>query len=95
MIVAILPDCAQEDGYMAQHRVTFTLPDLELGKADIRFQVRRSALVLGTLLLSKGAVVWRSKWQPGRGGKRLSWKDFDELMRVHGKPERRRRRGRA
>lgn len=82
---------------MAQHRVTFTLPDLELGKADIRFQVKRSALVLGTLLLSKGAVVWRSKWQPGRGrgGKRLSWKDFDGLMREHGKPERRRRRSRA
>lgn len=82
---------------MAQHRVTFTLPNLELGKADIRFQVKRSALVLGTLLLSKGALVWRSKWQPsrGRGGKRLSWKDFDQLMLEHGKPERRRRHGRA
>jgi hypothetical protein len=78
---------------MAQHRVTITLPELELGKSDIRFRVKRSSFVLGTLLLSKGAVVWRPKWQPGRGlgGKRLGWKDFNKLMCERGKPELRRR----
>jgi hypothetical protein len=80
---------------MAQHRVTFTLPEAELGNADIQLKVKRGGSVLGTLLVSKGAIVWRPKWQPGRGsgGKKMRWGVFDEFMREHGKPERRRRRG--
>lgn len=80
---------------MAKHQVTFELRDCELGNADIRFRVRRGGAVLGTALVSKGAIVWRPKWQPGRGtgGKKLRWIAFDEVMCEYGRPERRRKRG--
>jgi hypothetical protein len=45
------------------------LPERELGRADMEFLVRRDGSVLGKLLVSKGAVVWRKKWKSERGRK--------------------------
>jgi hypothetical protein len=39
------------------HKVTFTLPDREIGKADIEFLVKSDGIVFAKLLVSKGAVV--------------------------------------
>ena len=67
------------------HKVTFTLPDRDLGKADIQFLVKSNREVLGKLLVSKGAVVWRPKSK--KSGKKLGWRKFDEMMKQEGKKE--------
>ena len=72
---------------MAAHKVTFSLPDRELGRADLQFLVHRNGSVFGKLLVSKGSVVWRRKWKQKRGRK-LGWRHFAELMQEHGQPER-------
>lgn len=69
------------------HKVTFSLPERELGHADIEFLVRREGSVIGKLLVSKGAIVWRKKWKSKRG-KKLGWARFHELMQEHGRNER-------
>jgi len=67
------------------HKVTFTLPDRDLGKADIEFLIKSDNVVVGKLLVSKASVVWRSKNK--QNGKKLGWKRFDQLMLEHGKAE--------
>lgn len=65
--------------------VTFTLPNRKLGNSDIQFLVKRDGVVLGKLLVSKGAIVWRSKNH--KKGKKLGWKRFDSLMSEYGRLE--------
>jgi len=65
--------------------VTFTLPNRKLGNSDIQFLIKRDGVVLGKLLVSKGAVVWRSKNY--QKGKKLGWKQFDRLMEENGRRE--------
>ena len=43
---------------MAQHSVTVELPERPIAHADAKFHVRADGHKLGTLLVSKGAVVW-------------------------------------
>lgn len=69
------------------HKVTFSLPERELGHADIEFLVRSNGSVIGKLLVSKGAIVWRQKWK-SRRGKKLGWRTFHELMQKYGRRER-------
>ncbi len=40
------------------HKVRFSIPERELGKADIEFKVNREGARFGTLKISKGSVVW-------------------------------------
>ncbi len=60
---------------------------LELTKADVTFGVRRDGVLVGTLMISRGAAVWK----PAGGKKnfKVGWAKFDELMRsgykTHGK----------
>jgi hypothetical protein len=65
------------------HKVTFSMPEREVGHSDIEFLVRRNGSVVGRLLVSKGAIVWRKKWKSKRGRK-LGWADFHALMQEHG-----------
>jgi hypothetical protein len=46
---------------MAQHTVKLTkIPDLEVGKKDMRFEIEGDENVrIGTLLVSKGGIEWR------------------------------------
>jgi hypothetical protein len=69
------------------HKVTFSLPERELGHADVEFLVRGNGSVIGKLLVSKGAIVWRKKWKSKRG-KKLGWARFHELMQENGRNER-------
>lgn len=43
---------------MAEHTVKFTVPERELGNADIEFSVKRDGKQFGRLKVSKGAVEW-------------------------------------
>lgn len=71
---------------MAQHNVTFTIPERSLGKADVEFKIKRNSRQLGRLKISNGAIVWVQK--NAKYGYKLGWKDFDNLMKNNGKSER-------
>lgn len=70
---------------MAKHSVNFTLPERPLGKADAEFRIKRDKEVLGRLKVSNGAIVWVRK--NARYGYEMRWIEFDDLMRKHGKHE--------
>lgn len=67
---------------MADHDVFFTIPERELGKADIEFKVKRNGSAFGRLRVSNGSLVWvpvNKKY-----GYRLKWSQVDELAQAHG-----------
>lgn len=66
---------------MAQHDVRFEVPRRPLGRADVRFVVKRNGAVLGTLTVSNGSVVWFPKG--ATYGCKMGWKRFDQLMQEH------------
>lgn len=72
---------------MAQHEVRFTIPERKLGKSDIEFRVRRNGKLLGTLGISKGALVWIRASK--KSGYRLAWRELDKLAVEHGRRRRR------
>jgi hypothetical protein len=67
---------------MADHSVRFTVPYRDLGRADVKFRIyakeRRDTYLIGTLLVSHGALEWRSRKKHHKV--KLSWQDFDRLM---------------
>ena len=68
---------------MAKHYVIYSIPLEELGKRNIEFNVYHDDDKLGTLMISKGAVVWK----PGKNKKnafKMTWSFFDEIMRNNG-----------
>ena len=69
---------------MASHDVTFSVPDRPLGKTDIDFHVVADDTKLGTLRVSKGALVWYPK--NGKNGRKITWAAFDAFMREKGRP---------
>ncbi len=71
------------------HAVSFEVPRRDLGKSDVLFHVKKGGVKVGTLAVSKGAIVWFPKNHTI--GHKLSWARFDELMRENGTkgPERR------
>ena len=46
---------------MAQHDVTFTIPERPLGKADLEFKVKSDGDMVGRLKVSNGTIVWVPK----------------------------------
>lgn len=71
---------------MARHNVTFTLPERRLGNSDIEFIVRSDEVRLGTLKVSKGALVWSPANK--KRGFELGWAEFDRVMQERGRRER-------
>jgi hypothetical protein len=73
---------------MANH-VTFTIPERDLGRADIEFDVshdvRNRKVKLGTLQISKGSLVWVPK--DCSYGYKVNWQQFDTLMQENGTRE--------
>jgi len=68
---------------MAKHYVNLYLPNTSLNKADVEFFVYDDNRKIGTLLVSKGAIVWR----PGRNkknGYKMFWSRFNDIMKEHG-----------
>jgi hypothetical protein len=70
---------------VAQHKVTFTIPERSLGKADLEFKVKRNGEMVGRLRVSNGTVVWVPK--NAQYGYKLGWVKFDELMQQHAQHE--------
>ena len=71
---------------MARHNVTFTLPERGLGNSDVEFVVRGDEVRLGTLKVSKGALVWSPANK--KRGYELGWAEFDRVMQERGRRER-------
>jgi hypothetical protein len=67
------------------HQVRFHIPEREVGKADIEFRVKkgkRKKDLIGTLKVSRGAVVWTPGY--AQKGYRLGWSRFAQLMSEQG-----------
>jgi hypothetical protein len=62
------------------HKVRFSIPERELGTANIEFKVNQDGMKFGTLRISKGSIVWfpRDKSK----GHKVGWIKFDEFMRT-------------
>lgn len=63
---------------MAKHDVSFSIPQRSLGKADVEFLIKRNGVVLGTLAVSNGSLVWFPK--KTTYGYKMGWDKFDRLM---------------
>ena len=68
------------------HDVIFRPPIRELGKTDVDFVVNNDAGRLGTLRISKGALVWFPRRT--KKGHKVEWEMFDEYMRDRRRAER-------
>ena len=64
---------------MAKHDVSFSIPQRALGKADVKFLVKRDGAVHGTLEVSNGSLVWFPKGTSY--GLKVGWAKFDEIMK--------------
>lgn len=69
------------------HDVKFSIPERELGKADIEFKIRKGGKLFGTLRVSKGSIVWLPK--DTTYGRKIGWKKFDEIMQNQKRSEKR------
>lgn len=61
------------------HSVRFRTPICDLGKSNITLSIWRDDEKLGTLLVSRGAVVWRPK--SGKKTFKMDWGRFDAMMK--------------
>lgn len=60
------------------YKVRFQPPELELGAADVVFEVWSDGEKVGTLKASNGSVTWfRANTS---NGQRFHWKKFAEIM---------------
>ena len=67
-----------------KHRVQFTVPERELGTTDVFFDVRKYGRTLGTLKISRGALVWIPR-DSKRYEFRLGWTKFAKLASAEGR----------
>lgn len=67
---------------MATHGVHFSIPQRELGKADVEFVVNFNEKRLGTLRIFKWSIVW-FRGKTHKNGKKMSWTQIDGLMEAH------------
>lgn len=70
---------------MAKHDVSFTIPERDLGKADLEFKVKRDGEMIGRLKVSNGTLVWVPR--NAQYGYSLHWAEFDGLMKSQGTSE--------
>jgi hypothetical protein len=67
------------------HDIKFTIPERPLGRADIKLDVETDGAKLGTLKISKGAIVWIPR--DHSYGLKFTWEDFAKLATIHGARE--------
>ncbi|WP_371424431.1 hypothetical protein [Tardiphaga sp.] len=67
---------------MATHRVLITTPPLEVGKADIRLDIKKDDEKLGELRVSHGSAVWFPNGNTY--GYKLSWSKIAKLFEEQG-----------
>ena len=66
---------------MAEHKIELTLPKVELGKTDAYFNIFKDTEKLGEIRVSRGGIDYYRKNK--KRGIRVSWTQFDEMMRKH------------
>lgn len=64
---------------MAEHTVEVKTPDLEVGKVDVVFTVRRNGQVHGRLKISRGGVEWMQR-SDSKKAFHMSWNKFDRIF---------------
>jgi hypothetical protein len=69
------------------HDVKFSIPERELGKADIEFKIKKDGKVFGKLTVSKGSIVWFPK--DTTYGHKIGWTKFDDFMKAQTREEKR------
>jgi len=69
---------------MATHRVRLSVPQVDVGNADLRFDIEQDGTRFGVLQVSRGSVEWLPS-PKAKNGFRLGWSRFDELMQTHGR----------
>ncbi|HRI45654.1 MAG TPA: hypothetical protein PK559_01015 [Ignavibacteriaceae bacterium] len=69
------------------HEVVFSIPERELGKADIKFRVKNDGILVGTLEISRGGIVWYPKGN--KYGHKTGWGTFDDFMQDKPRVEKR------
>jgi hypothetical protein len=60
------------------HDVQFCIPQRQLGRSDVEFEVKKDGDLLGTLKVSNGSIVWFPK--NTRTGHKMPWLKFNEMM---------------
>jgi hypothetical protein len=68
---------------MAEHTVEVKTPDLEVGKVDVVFTVRRNGQVHGRLKISRGGVEWMQR-SDSKKAFHMSWGKFDRVFSSEG-----------
>lgn len=71
---------------MASHRVTITMPAMEVGATPIVIEVREDDVRLGALKVGQGRLFWVPSGHVV--GHELEWTRFAELAEEHGKKRR-------
>ena len=61
------------------HYVSFTVPDRDLGNADIVFRAWDDEEKIGTLRVSKGAIEWFAK-DSKRPTRKMTWRQFSKRI---------------
>ncbi len=72
---------------MAEHAVSFKLPEKLALEKNVVTDVRSNGSKLGTVLVSQGNIEWVPTYHSVRK-RRLSWEKFAELMATQGKTKR-------
>ncbi len=75
---------------MGQHElyVDLDVQDMEIRSKDVVFKVYEDGQKFGELRVSRGAVVWRGRFD--QIGRKIGWRKFDLLMQEEaGRAERR------
>jgi phage pi2 protein 07 len=67
---------------MADHDVFFTIPERELGRAEIEFKVKRDNKAFGRLRVSNGSMVWIPADR--KLGYKLKWREFADFAEKEG-----------
>jgi CRISPR/Cas system-associated protein Csm6 len=68
---------------MPRHELEIALPPKVVLNSDVVIEVKSDDAKLGELRISRGTI----DWVPGKhvSAFRMSWEQFDELMREHGR----------
>ena len=77
-------DSNRLDTLMAKHDIEISIPAATVKNKDVEVGVRSDKKPLGTVKISKGTI----DWLPSPNSKthfRLTWEQFDDMMRKNGK----------
>jgi hypothetical protein len=66
---------------MAEHNVSFALPEFDMKRVDAHFIIKKDSVKLGEIRISKGGL----DYYPGKKqyGVKLTWTQLDSLIRKY------------